>query len=56
MPDSEAKRRWIKEHTVMITAKLNKNTDRDILTYLQDKALATTIKAALREYMERHPD
>ena len=56
MPDSEAKRRWIRENTTTLTVKLNHNTDRDILSFLKDKPGATTIKAALREYIERHPD
>jgi len=56
MPDSDAKRRWRKEHTTTLTVKLNHNTDRDILDFMQGKAAATTIKAALREYIERHPE
>ena len=58
MPVSEAQKRatakWQKENTVIITVRLQKSTDKDILNYLQDKAKATTIKAALREYMENH--
>ena len=56
MPDSEAKRKWRKENTTTVTVKLNHNTDPDILGYLDGKPIATTIKLALREYMERHPD
>ena len=56
MPDSDAKRKWRKENTTTVTVKLNHNTDTDILGYLDGKPIATTIKKALREYIERHPD
>lgn len=49
--DSEAKRRWIKENTVSIGMKLNKNTDADILDYLKDKPNQTEIKRILKEYI-----
>lgn len=54
MYESEAKRKWQKENTVFIGVKLQKSTDKDILAFLQDKPNQTTIKLALREYMERH--
>jgi len=56
MPDSEAKKRWIRENTTKLSVKLNHNTDRDILEFLSGKPGATTIKKALREYIERHPE
>ena len=56
MPDSEAKKRWIKENTVYATVKLNKNTDADILAYLEGKQRQTVTKAALREYIANHPE
>ena len=56
MPDSEAKKAWMKEHTVMIAAKLNKNTDADIFNYYGGKVTAGDIKCALRDYMARHPN
>lgn len=56
MSDSEAKRKWRKENTTTVTVKLNHNTDTDILGYLGGKPIASTIKLALREYIERHPD
>ena len=60
VPDSEAKKRWDKENTVMLSIKFQKKTDSDILEYLDSASNSkttkqTTIKAALREYMERHP-
>lgn len=55
MPDSLAKRKWMKENTINVAAKLNKNTDSDILNYLEGKSNATIIKAAIREYMANHP-
>lgn len=51
MPDSEAKKRWMKENTVQIGLKLNKNTDGDILDYLAGKPKQTEIKRILREYI-----
>ena len=60
VPDSEAKKRWDKENTVMLSIKFQKKTDGDILEYLDSASDSkttkqTTIKSALREYMERHP-
>ena len=54
MPDSEAKNRWMKENTVMVTVKMMIKGDADILAYLEGKPKATIIKAALREYMKNH--
>ena len=56
MPDSEAKKRWIKENSKIVTIKMMNKGDKDIMDYLEDKPTATTIKAALREYMQNHPD
>lgn len=56
MPESEAKRKWQKENTVFIGVKLQKSTDKDILDFLQGKQNQTTIKLALREYMENHKE
>lgn len=54
-PESEAKKRWMQNNTTMISVKMINKSDADILEYLQGEAKATIIKAALREYMERHP-
>ena len=56
MPESEAKKRWMKENTKIINAKLTINQDSDIIEYLKDKPTATIIKAAIREYMQNHPE
>ena len=53
-PESEAKKAWMREHTTMVTVKMVNKSDADILEFLQGKAKATIIKAALREYMENH--
>jgi len=37
IPDSEAKKKWIKENTVYIGLKLMKNTDADIIAALDPK-------------------
>lgn len=52
MYESEAKRKWQKENTVMIPVKLQKSTDADILAFLDGKSKQTIIKIALREHMQ----
>ena len=58
MPDSEAKRRWMKENLLMIGFKLHRKNDADIIEYLEgigaDKQ--KTMKTAIREYMKNHPN
>jgi hypothetical protein len=36
IPDSEAKKKWDKANTQQVIMKLNKNTDRDIITRLDE--------------------
>ena len=48
MPESEAKKKWMKEITTFIGLKLNHNTDSDILEALQGKQKQTEIKRLLR--------
>lgn len=48
MPESEAKKKWMKENTTFIGLKLNHNTDSDILEALQGKQKQTEIKRLLR--------
>ena len=52
---TEKTKSWQREKTVVITMRLQKSTDADILQYLDGESKQTVIKAALREYMERHP-
>ena len=55
MPDSEAKKRWIKENTTVLRIKLNHNTDDDILRYLETvDSMAGVVKKAIREYIKNH--
>ena len=61
MPDSNAKRAWMKENTVYIGLKFMRRTEADMIDYLDQqmekgKAKSAVIKAALREYMENHKD
>lgn len=61
MPDSEAKKKWIAENTIVFSLKLMKKADADIIAYLDSKGAegvkkGTVIKQALREYMKNHPD
>lgn len=48
MPDSEAKKNWMKENTIHFTIRLNKKTDADILAALEGKARQTEIKHLIR--------
>lgn len=52
---SEAKQNWMRENSKNYTVRVMKNTERDIFDYLQSQnSPSTTIKLALREYMENH--
>lgn len=48
MPDSEAKKKWIKENTTFVGLKLNNHTDSDILKALENKPKQTEIKRLIR--------
>lgn len=56
MAESEAYKKWSREKTVMISVRLQKSTDAEILSYLEGKPKQTTIKAALKEYIKNHPE
>ena len=56
MAVTEKRKEWLKENTVFIGLRLQKSTDADILSYLEDKPKQTVIKAALKEYMKNHKD
>ena len=53
---TDAERKWKKENSVMLSMRLQKSTDADILEYLEGKQKQTIIKLALREYMENHKE
>lgn len=53
---TEKTKAWQKENTVVLTMRLQKSTDSDILSYLKGKQKQTIIKAALREYMANHKE
>ena len=60
MPDSQAKRKWMKENSVNLTLKLMRRTETDIFDYLEKMEAkgigkGTMFKIALREYMVNHP-
>lgn len=48
MADSQAKKDWQKENTVVIAMRLNKNTDADILNALEGFQKQTEIKRLIR--------
>lgn len=52
-PDSEAKKKWIKDHTTKVTIKLNHNTDKDLLDALEgEESKAGKIKELMRRSLE----
>lgn len=51
---NEKTKKWQQENTVVITMRLQKSTDADILDFLSVRNKQATIKAALREYMTNH--
>ena len=51
----KAQARWQKKGTVMVSMRLQKGSDADILEYLEGEAKQTIIKKALREYISNHP-
>lgn len=52
MPDSKAKREWDANNTVFIGLKLNRNTDSDLLEFLETApSKQGAIKEALRAYI-----
>ena len=50
-----AQYKWQKKATVMISVRLQRGSDADIIAYLDGEARQTVIKLALREYMKNHP-
>ena len=58
MPDSEAKKRWMKENFWLIGFKVHRKHDADIVSFLETLGdeKQKVIKKALREYMKNHPD
>lgn len=58
--ESEAKRKWQKEHSRIISVKLLTSTDKDILDYIENKkkdnkdfSVAGAFKDALREKIQK---
>ena len=56
MADAPSKKRWDKEHTVLMTIKFQRKTDQDCIDFLDGKNRRDTICAALREYMKNHKE
>lgn len=54
MPESEAKKAWMRANTTVITVKFNHNTEQEMLDFLRAGKPATIIKTALKEYMQNH--
>lgn len=56
MPDSEAKKRWMKENSIIFSIKLMKRTEADLIEFLEGKVKGEVMKTALREYIENHKE
>ena len=55
MPDSAAKKAWMKENSRLFAIKVMKRTEADIFDFLTAQSNpSATIKAAIREYMQNH--
>ena len=55
MPDSEAKKAWIRENTRVYSLKVMRKTEPDILSFLEAQSSpGTVIKKAIREYIANH--
>ena len=60
MPDSEAKRKWMKENAIIFSIKLMKRSEADIVNYVEENLARgigknTLFKMAMREYIANHP-
>ena len=55
MPESEAKKRWMKENFWLISIKFHRKYDADIVEYFESvgNEKQTVIKAALRDYIKK---
>lgn len=51
MADSQAKKDWMKENTVLVAAKLNRRTDADIISAIEGSSgsVASRLKELLRK-------
>lgn len=56
MPDSKAKKDWMRQNTTFIGIKLNNKTDGDILAALDGKQKQTEIKRLIREGIKSASD
>lgn len=61
MPDSEAKRKWMAENSIVFSVKLMRRTEADLIEFfdkMQKRGVprGSIIKQALREYMTNHKE
>ena len=52
---SKAKQEWMKENSKVFGVRVMKNTEPEMWEYLQGEEASAIFKAALKEYMSRHP-
>ena len=61
MPDSQAKRDWMKANSVNVVVKIMRRTEADLLEFLDQEAAkgqtkASVVKKALRYYRDHHEE
>lgn len=61
MPDSDAKRKWMEENSIVFSVKIMRRTEADLVEFFekrmaQGERRGTIVKTALREYMKNHPE
>lgn len=54
MPDSEAKKRWAAQNAYIMTVKLMRKTDSDVIEFLDGKNKRDTILEVVRFYLANH--
>lgn len=59
MPDTEAKKKWMRDNFLTLGFKLHRKYDADIIGFLleresKEKSKQEILKDAMREYMESH--
>ena len=52
---SEAKQEWMKKNSKVFGIRVMKKSEPEMWAYLQGEEPSAIFKAALKEYMERHP-
>lgn len=52
MPETEARKQWVKDNTRFVGLRLNNHTDADILEAIDGKPMQTEIKRLIRKALD----